>query len=601
MSLKWRRVYLLRFVFIIAVGSTFTLVDSSKNKTAGENERLQLAYIGSSAKIICSFETFHEHDVVQWSHGEKMIIAHQPVKNEEDNIYTTENIENTASLIIKNITYHNAGGYKCKKVTSVGGRWVVQNWLLIVQDGPFLESITTVMETESISATCCVEFSHAVNDVKYLWSIDNPIFITNRSSDTVAPRVHICSNVSITAKRSYHNKMLECTIANELNVSSHRRVTVMYPATAVWESPEESTTPLIVENNTYINITCVYDGFPPPNITLQKHNADLEIGWINTNSFPEPVGRNDTHITVTFLYYFSSENSSERLRCFASNNLSDTQGGHGVLVEAFIPAMVVILSGPRFSHVGDNITITCASYGRPMPDVSLQKNVVGEWETVNEVSPTKNATTNPLQLIWEFRLVVNSADTGEYRCHANNTIDTFDDSSALPVEISISFYLFIQQNIQTAVCLLIGVLVIIIVITGTICQRRNSAQHFRPTIRRYRGIIRNSLHFGNDSNPIPNVPDICQNVGPLPPDTSNIPVSGRGNRDELLETYEELPDKGDNEEHLVNPLLSSERVNYAVVQKKRIDQQTEMKNENNDVTFNQCEESASYSVLRPKC
>ncbi|XP_071841532.1 uncharacterized protein [Apostichopus japonicus] len=432
MSLKWRRVYLLRFVFIIAVGSTLTLVDSSKIKTTGENERLQLAYIGSSAKIICSFETFHEHDVVQWSHGEKMVITDQPFINEEDSIYSTERIETTASLIIKNIRYHDGGNYKCKQITSAGGQWVVHNWLLIIQDGPFLESIATVMENESISATCCVEFSHAVDHVKYLWSIDIPIFTTNRISNTVAPIVHICSNVLIAAKRSYHNKMLECTIANGLNVSSYRRVKFMYPATSVWKSP---TTPLIVENNTYINITCLYDGFPPPNITLQKYNADLKMRWINTNSFPEPVRRNDTHITVTFLYYFSSENSSERLRCFASNNMSDIQGDHGVLVEAFIPATVVILSGPRYSHMGDDIAITCASYGRPTPDVSLQKNVVGQWETVNEVSPTKNATTNPLQLIWEFRLVVNSANTGEYRCHANNTIDTFDDSSALPVEI----------------------------------------------------------------------------------------------------------------------------------------------------------------------
>ncbi|XP_071842662.1 uncharacterized protein [Apostichopus japonicus] len=474
MSLKWRRLVLLRFVFIIAIVSRLTLVDSSKNKITGEYKRLKLANIGSSATIRCSFETFRDQDAVQWSHGEKVVIVDLPFKNEEDNNYATERIDTTASLIIKNTTYHYAGNYTCTQITSAGGKWVDQNWLLIVQDGPYLESITTVMQTKSIPATCCVEFSHAVYHVKYLWSIDIPIFITDKSSDTFAPRVPICSNVSITAKRSYHNKMLKCAITNGLNISSYRRVQVMYPATAVWESPEESTTPLIVENNTYINITCVYDGFPPPNITLQKYNADLEMRWTNTNSFPEPVRRNETHITVTFLYYFASEKSSERLRCFASNNLSDIQGDHGVLVEAFIPATVVILSGPRYSHMGDDITITCASYGRPTPDVSLQKNVVGQWETVNEVSPTiKNATTNPLQLIWEFRLVVNSADTGEYRCHANNTIDTFDDSSALPVEISISLSMFIQKNIQTAVSLLICVLVIIIVIAATSCQSKN--------------------------------------------------------------------------------------------------------------------------------
>lgn len=45
---------------------------------------------------------------------------------------------------------------------------------------------------------------------------------------------------------------------------------------------------------------------------------------------------------------------------------------------------------------------------------------------------------------------------------------------------------------------------------------------FKYLYYRYRGIIRNSLHFGNDSQPIPNIPDVCQTVAPLPPDTRSM-------------------------------------------------------------------------------
>lgn len=113
--------------------SSIFISDSSKNKLTGEDRRLQLANIGSSAKIRCSFKTFRDQDAVQWSHGEKIVIVDLPFKNEEDNTYATERIDTTASLIIKNTTYHYAGNYTCTQITSAGGKWVDQNWLLIVQ------------------------------------------------------------------------------------------------------------------------------------------------------------------------------------------------------------------------------------------------------------------------------------------------------------------------------------------------------------------------------------------------------------------------------------------------------------------------------------
>lgn len=99
--------------------------DSSIINITKESHRLQLAYFGSSAKIHCSFKIFGDSDPVQWSHGDDVL-------SEESN-YKVERNETTATLVIQNTTFNDAGNYMCKKIANDKGKWEIQNWMLSVQ------------------------------------------------------------------------------------------------------------------------------------------------------------------------------------------------------------------------------------------------------------------------------------------------------------------------------------------------------------------------------------------------------------------------------------------------------------------------------------
>lgn len=109
---------------------------------------------------------------------------------------------------------------------------------------------------------------------------------------------------------------------------------IAVPASATWKPPDQSMTSLIAYSNSSLNVTCVSDGYPPPNVTLQQYEKSSDITWINTLLIPELVKQEETKETWTFPYNFTS-GKSERLRCFAINNVTYDQNGEGFLVEAF--------------------------------------------------------------------------------------------------------------------------------------------------------------------------------------------------------------------------------------------------------------------------
>lgn len=110
---------------MIIFNLSIVISDSSIINIAKESHRLQLVNFGSSAKIHCSFKIFGDGDLVLWSHGDEVL-------SEESN-YATERNETTATLVIQNTTFRDAGNYMCKKIAKDEGKWEIQNWMLSVQ------------------------------------------------------------------------------------------------------------------------------------------------------------------------------------------------------------------------------------------------------------------------------------------------------------------------------------------------------------------------------------------------------------------------------------------------------------------------------------
>ncbi|PIK54990.1 hypothetical protein BSL78_08129, partial [Apostichopus japonicus] len=352
--------------------------------------------------------------------------------------------------------------------------------------GPNLKYIPLVTENESISANCCVQFTNTVTRVTYLWLLGHPLDTTLRDNFTFYPESSICSNVSFTAKRNDHNQMLECIVVNQLNSSAQHLIQVKFPASATWKPPDQSMTSLIAYNNSSLNVTCVSDGYPPPSVTLQQYKNNSDITWVNTLLIPELLKQEGTEKTWTFLYSFTS-GTSDRLRCFAFNNFTNDQNDDGFLVEAFIPVHVKMLSVRQYHDFGDNVTIRCATRGRPVPNVFLQKRSLDRWETLIQMIPTlTNVTQDITYMTWEFHLIALTMELiGDYRCQANNTLHDYHQSEALSLDMhriilpSLLTDLFaftdgvdkfIMDNLQAIISTIVGVVVMLTVITAAICQ-----------------------------------------------------------------------------------------------------------------------------------
>lgn len=101
--------------------------------------------------------------------------------------------------------------------------------MLSFSDGPILKPISlSAVENETFSAECCAKFTDTSYQVKFVWSIDIPLHTTYKEDLREDQRRNpICSNVSFTAARRHHNKLLSCTIENELNSSTYARINVL--------------------------------------------------------------------------------------------------------------------------------------------------------------------------------------------------------------------------------------------------------------------------------------------------------------------------------------------------------------------------------------
>ncbi|XP_071843635.1 uncharacterized protein [Apostichopus japonicus] len=220
------------FLYVITAGLRQATAD--KHNVQWQTTRTQLAKAGFPVELTCSFAFTESGYLVSWNKNGVNLVKHDPENSltitRDGRMYNISTQEKTATLRIQDVSFDDAGEYSCRTVFPVNGRPEARYWKLVVQDGPILNSISSVMENQTLSAECCVTFTDSRIQVKYLWSIGVLLVTTYRSNVTENPT---CSNVSFTATRQHHNKFLVCKIENNLNSSTQERINVTFLATIV--------------------------------------------------------------------------------------------------------------------------------------------------------------------------------------------------------------------------------------------------------------------------------------------------------------------------------------------------------------------------------
>ncbi|XP_071841831.1 uncharacterized protein [Apostichopus japonicus] len=254
------------FLYIILSG----LQQAMSDKQNTLQMQTRLAEVGFSTEITCSFDFPDRKYYVIWYKNVNHLFRHEPATSlffsKDGCIYTINEQEDTAFLRIQNVRVEDAGRYHCKAVPIFVGKPVFQYWDINVQDGPILAPIRSVMENETFSAQCCVTFTYTTEPVKYLWSIG--ILLATTFRDNFGGNLS-CSNVSFIAVIGFHNKLLECTIENELNSSTHERIKLILPPTMKLQINGRETNAIVpLANGTNVNITCyVENSMPKANIS----------------------------------------------------------------------------------------------------------------------------------------------------------------------------------------------------------------------------------------------------------------------------------------------------------------------------------------------
>ncbi|XP_071841794.1 uncharacterized protein [Apostichopus japonicus] len=204
------------------------LQQSMADKQNTVQRQTKLAKVGFPTEITCSFNFPDRDYYIIWFKNGNHLFQHEPAISLDfridGRVYTINEQEETALLGIQKVRVGDAGEYYCTAVHTFVGRPMFQYWKINVQDGPIIASTRYVMENETFSAQCCVTFTYSTEPVKYLWSLGIPLATT--FTDNFDGNV-TCSNVSFTAVRGFHNKLLVCTIQNELNSSTNKRINVM--------------------------------------------------------------------------------------------------------------------------------------------------------------------------------------------------------------------------------------------------------------------------------------------------------------------------------------------------------------------------------------
>ncbi|KAJ8027785.1 Synaptogenesis protein syg-2 [Holothuria leucospilota] len=274
-------------------------------------------------------ETNSEFTITWMSHGNN--IMHHSTSKELLKIQgrfksVIKNNKSNASLHISNIIFEDAGEYDCSVTFHRKGPSQSMSWILIVQGRPKINISSLIIENKPTAAECCIKVAFAMNrsDMEIIWRIGREILhseiLPGEHRTTSVTTETVCSNAKLILTQLHHGRMLQCFVRNELHVSGRVRLNVTYLTNAdvIVGSSYNPSDAVKVRKDEIVNITCIFQGNPSPNISLQRRN--MENDWINTSMQTYPVKQTITMTSQTFLYE-SAQEKSVRFKCTAYNGI----------------------------------------------------------------------------------------------------------------------------------------------------------------------------------------------------------------------------------------------------------------------------------------
>ncbi|XP_071841500.1 uncharacterized protein [Apostichopus japonicus] len=435
--------------------------------------RTEVAVAGRSINITCHFPSMDLSDVIVWVLNNNTTMEDESTGRR----YATDRSGSMAYLEISNVTFEDVGFYKCIRYPKQGyaesktNRLHVRGEMKVEVDRNF-----TLHDT--ITAKCCVRSTKSEYDVPFEWFISNVWSVNDKFEETISIDTDImyCRNISITSERKFHENFFGCSISPELNVTSKKPLHIFYPASVEWIPLTNRPSPIMVNRNQNVIVTCLSDGNPSPSVLLQKKTSENQ--WMD-------LPFNETFWNVTdnywkFSYYMTVETTCT-LRCFATNDIGEPSASDVISIDVFAKANVIVITSRDTSgNAAKGYGIFCLAKGIPPPNVHLQRLTEDtEWRNHYVEEQQIERTEKGRNVLWTFHIVDKQyRDDVTYRCIANNTNDVFAHSSSTTLTVTkFDLTAVILANLKVVVIGCVGLLLLLMVICFLALKKRKRIRY----------------------------------------------------------------------------------------------------------------------------
>ncbi|XP_071842408.1 uncharacterized protein [Apostichopus japonicus] len=378
---------------------------------------------GTIGKIELNFNTSGHVPIVTWTLPHSTTFQHDL---QVDNVVkTTEDYRSTvaedgvfAALEIYNVNFLDAGTYTCRMDFSDTGRSSERAIEVLVIAFPSVSMRNDATENETISATCCINVSLAVEDT-ITWTINQSrslqILQEVKTYFSAGVMKQLSSEIIFEVNRRYHRQLLRCSLRKPMNVYSEVAMNVQYPASIRYA--EDGLHHISVYQ--FANVCCISEGNPRPSVELLW--LSTEGYWNILTNVTEYVYHIEPFTYWTFMIHVAVRQLLQ-VRCVAINKIPPAATTQVLNVVAKYPASIryaenslLHLSVHQFANV------CCISEGNPRPSVELQwLSTERDWE--NHANVTEYVYHKEPFTYWTFMIHVVVEQPLQVRCFAINEI-----------------------------------------------------------------------------------------------------------------------------------------------------------------------------------
>ncbi|KAJ8035190.1 Hemicentin-1 [Holothuria leucospilota] len=389
----------------------------------------RVALLGKPAELCCSLNDSRIPRFITWMKDDSLI----SIFKYKASLLTYE---------IANTTYKDAGLYKCH-LDYQSGLSNEQQFLLQVHDYPELYSNTsTLMENNTIFASCCVNYSPVFKVPGITWLIGvetlttSTEYIKYRGKSLGSEANSVCNMISFISSGQHHGKKLVCLVADELSVNDSMELNVIYPASIISlqiTSSDETYPDQIWENQTAY-IECEADGNPSPQVILESKHMN-KIGWQMSSYDSVTKLCSNNRYSWKFVLSNVTRNESGEYRCTATNEVAQYYKRKSGYLDVKYPAAVEMVTKLTVNiEWGGSVTVVCVTDSNPLSEVTLHTIVQGHW--IELPTQPANIATNGYISRWEFQFRnVSDQFKGKYRCVASNRPGKVAFSDILSVNV----------------------------------------------------------------------------------------------------------------------------------------------------------------------